>query len=194
MVIRIEFLVVLYVSVVIERLKIAFVVKLVEGVFLVFDVVDKENAVEVVDFMHKGASEEIGCLEANFGAVFELGLNANFGWAGNFAVNGRNREAAFVIVEDFALGFDNFWVKQWNKSGIILIAHVFTDNNDALIVAKLWGSHSGRKLEFVLIFPINTGLNHLFDDFGNFWVVYFGLSGFFAQARIWCSDDCFLFH
>ena len=143
LVLRPEVGIVFDISVVIERDEVAFIVEFIKGLRIVLDMIDKEDAIEMVDFVQNSAGEKIGGFEANFGAIFELSFDAGFGGARNFAINGWHRKAAFVIFDNFAFGFDNFGIQESSEVGIVFVIHVFANNNDALIVAKLWCSHRG---------------------------------------------------
>jgi len=64
-----KFVVVFNLGVIIDGVELALVVHFEEGVFDAFDVVDKENAVEVVDFVEEGAGEGAFSLDADGSAV-----------------------------------------------------------------------------------------------------------------------------
>ena len=142
--IRIEVLIVLDISIVIKRFEIALVVQFIECVFLAFYVIDEKNSVEMVDFVHKSASEEVACLKSNFGAIFELRLDADFSGAGYFAINSRNRKTPLVVVLCFSFSLYYFGIKKGDESGVVFVAHVFANDDNALIVTELRRRHSGR--------------------------------------------------
>lgn len=66
------------VLVVVERFEATFVIEDEESVFLVFDVVDKKDAIEMVDFMLEDTSKAVLGFYANFLAVFEKGFDFGF--------------------------------------------------------------------------------------------------------------------
>ena len=74
--------------------------------------VDKDDAVGVIDLVLDNTGEEAFGLEANLVAVEVKSLDADFRMAGNFAVDVLDAEAAFEIGDNFSLVFDNFGVDQ----------------------------------------------------------------------------------
>ena len=152
--IREEGLIAFNFAIVIDGLQIAFFVHDIESIGVVFDMVDKENAVEMVDFVEKDAGELAFGFDADFGAVFELGFDFGLMRAGNHTIDSRNRETAFVIFFDFTFGLDDFGVNQGSKGGVVFIIHVVPNDNNALILANLRGGHGGRELKGVRFFPI----------------------------------------
>lgn len=132
--------------------------------------VDKKDAVEVVDFVKDSSSEEAADFKADALTVNGSSLDASLIGAGNEAVDIRNREAAFVIFDGAAFGADNFGVDQGNKGRVRLIVGIFANDDNAAVVAELGGSHGGRDFKFVFIFPSERRSNHLVDDFFGFGV------------------------
>ena len=126
--------------------------------------VNEEDAVEVVDFVLKSAGEAAGGLDADFGAVNELGLDSDFVGAGDKAIDEGDGEAAFVVLDSAAVGLDNLWVDEGGKSGVRLVFEVVTDNDDALINAHLGGGHGGREFVGVIFFPVEASLSHVGDN------------------------------
>ena len=71
-------------------------------------------------------------------------LDADFSGAGYFAINSRNRKTSLVVVLCFSFSLYYFGIKKGDESGVVFVAHVFADNDNALIVTELRRRHSGR--------------------------------------------------
>lgn len=187
--IREELFIIFDFAVVVDWLEVAFVVHSEEGFFVVLDVVDEEDAAQVVDFMEQDAGEGAIGLDADFGAVFEEGFDFGLFGAGDKAVDFRNRETAFIVFFEFAFGFYDFGVDEGGKVVVLLVLHVVANDDDFLVDAHLGGGHGGRKFKGVTFFPVERELHHVGDDF--FCIVGnpgdFG--GFFSEARIRGSDN-----
>ncbi len=151
--------------VVVDGIEVALVVHAIKGVGLVFDVVDEEDAIKMVDFVKEGASEGIFGFDADGGAVFEHRLDFNFGGARNLAVNGGNGEAALEVGDDFAFGFDDFGVDEGGEGFVFLVVEVVTDDDNAAVEAELRRSHGGGEFVRVGFFPFEGSLAHFGDDF-----------------------------
>lgn len=172
-----------------DRDKIALVVHTGEGFGVVADMIDEEDAVEVVDFVKKGSSEVAASFDTDFGAVFEDGFDFGFRWATNKAVNIGDGEAAFLVDLRFAFSANDFWVDESGKRLIIFIIEVVANNNNALVLAKLGGGHGSRKLVRVLIFPVKRGGNHVGNKFASFVGNFVDFGGFVAQTRVGSGDN-----
>ncbi len=192
-VIREELAIIFNLSVVVDRVEFAFVVHAVEGFFVIFDVVDEEDAIEVIDFVLKSASEKIFGFNADRGAIFELGFDADFVTAGNFTIEKRYGETTFVVGDDFAVGLDDLWVQESGKMVVVFVVEVVSDDNYALVDAELRGGHSGGELVRVFFFPSEAFGTHGGDSFSYFGVVNACLGRFLAQTRVWGSNN-FRFH
>ena len=142
------------VAVVVSGLEVAVLIHTEESLGLVFDVVDEEDAFEVVNFVEEGAGEVIFGSQADFGAVFEEGFDLDFLGAGNEAVEFGNGEAAFVVGLGFAVGFDDFGVDEGGEGVFGFVLEVVADDDNALVDAELGGGHGGRELVGVLFFPL----------------------------------------
>ena len=68
-------------------------------------------------------------------AVFEEGFDAGFWVARDEAVDGGDGETAFVVGGEFAFVFDDFGVDEGDEVGVLFFAHVFADDDDALVDA-----------------------------------------------------------
>lgn len=167
----------------------AFFVEFEVGVGFIFDMVDEEDAVEVVDLVLENAGETVGGLNADLGAVFEEGFETGFGVAGDKTVDVRNGEAAFVIGGFFAFVFDDFGVDEGDEIGVFLFVHVFADDDNALVVAQLRGGESGGEFEFVGFFPVEGGLAHFGDNVEDFRGDLADFGGFFAEFGVGGGDD-----
>ena len=115
--------------------------------------------------MEEGAGEGIFRFDADGGAVFKHCFDFDFAWAGNFAVNSGDGEAALEVGDDFAFGFDDFWVDECRESLVFLIVEVVADDDDAAVEAELWRSHRSRKLVGMGFFPFERSFAHFGDDF-----------------------------
>ena len=76
--VREELFVIFNTSFIIDWLEISVFFELEEGISFIFDAIDEEDTVEMVNFVSKSASEFIGSLNTDFGTIFELGFDANF--------------------------------------------------------------------------------------------------------------------
>lgn len=141
--------------------------------------------------MLENASKFTVGLEADFGAVFEFGFDFDFGIAGDFAIDFWHREATFVIGDEFAVAFDDFWVDESGEIRVVFVFKIVANDDDAAIDAHLRGGHGGRKLVRVLFFPIERKFAHVGDDFLNFIINYANFGGFLAKSRIGSGDDFF---
>ncbi len=141
-------------GVVIDGLKVTFVVETIKSIFVITDVVDKENAIEMVDFVHEGTSKVAISFEADLGTIFEHGFDLYLVRATNQAINLRNREASLMFFDDFAVSFDNFRIDEGGEGVVFLIIKIIAHDNDALVYAHLGGSHSSGKLKGVCLFPV----------------------------------------
>ena len=138
---------------VVSGLEVAVLIHAEESLGLVLDVVNEENAFEVVDFVEQGAGEVIFGFQADFGAVFEEGFDLDFFGAGDEAVEFGNGEAAFVVGLRFAVGFDDFGVDEGGKGVFGLVLKIVADDDDALVDAELGGGHGGGEFIGVLLLP-----------------------------------------
>lgn len=174
-----------------DGLEIAVFGHAIEGFWVVFDVVNKEDAVEMVDFVHEDAREEAVGFEADFLAIFELGFDFGLVGATNETVDFGDREAAFVIFGDFAFGADNFGVDEGGKRVVFLIVEVVADDDNAFIDAELRGGHSGRKFVGVFLFPGERGIDHIGNNLASFVVDFADARGFGAQTGVGSSNNRF---
>ena len=162
-----------------------------ESLGLVLDVVDEENAFEVVDFVEQGAGEVIFGFQADFGAVFEEGFDLDFFGAGNEAIEFGDGETAFVVGLGFAVGLDDFGVDEGGEGVFGFILEVVADDNNALVDAELGGGHGGGELIRVLFFPFQGSGGHIGDDLVGFIGDFADTAGFLAQAGVRRGDDGF---
>lgn len=174
-----------------DRDEVAFVVEAVESVFLVADVVDEENAVEVVDFVEKGASEEAFGFEADFVAVFEEGFDFGFAGAADAAIDLGDREATLIVSLDFAFGADDFGVNEGSEMTVLLVVKVVADDNDALVDAELGRSHGGREFIRVLFFPVERTFNHIRNNRAGFVGDLANFGGFGAETGVGGGNNWF---
>ena len=93
--------------------------------------VNEDDAVTMVDFVLQDARQESVSFDADFVAVDIDGFNADFAVAGNFAVKVLDAQAAFVIIDDFALVFDDFRIYQRDKILIFFVFEISTDDDDS---------------------------------------------------------------
>lgn len=154
--------------VILDWVEVAFVVHAVESVFLTANMIDEENAVEVIDFVEESAGEEAFGFEANFAAVFEQGFDFDFARATDAAINFRDREAAFKISFGLAFGADDLGVDEGGEVIVGFVFEIIADDNNALVNAELWRSHGGRKLIRMLLFPLEGASNHIANNFAGF--------------------------
>ena len=131
------------VFVIVKRLKLAFLVECVKSIVFVFDMVDKQNTVGVVDFMLNDASKEAFSLETDFVAVDIKSFDADFGVAWHFAVNASHTKATFVIVHDFTFELYDFGINKWRKGTRGLVFEVASDDNNTLERVNLDSSEGG---------------------------------------------------
>ena len=141
------------VAVVVGGLKVAVLIHAEESLGLVLDVVDEEDAFEVVNLVEQGAGEVIFGFQADFGAIFEEGFDLDLFGTGNEAVEFGDGEAAFVVGLGFAVGFDNFGVDEGGEGVLGFVLEVVADDDDALVDAELGGGHGGGELVGVLFLP-----------------------------------------
>ncbi len=118
----------------------------------------------MVDFVEESAGEGIFGLDADGGAVFEEGFDFDFGGARNFAVNGGDGEATFVVDGGFAFGFDDFWVDEGGEGLVLFVVEVVADDDNAAVEAELGGGHGRREFIGVVFFPFERSLAHFGDD------------------------------
>ena len=75
------------------------------------DMVDKTDAVSVVNLVLQYAGNKgVGWFEMNSIAMNINGAHPHLAIAGNIAVNVFDRQAALLVVNNFALVFNNFWI------------------------------------------------------------------------------------
>ena len=166
--VREELFVIFNTSFIIDWLEISVFVELEEGISFIFDAIDEEDTVEMVNFVSKSASEFIGSFNAYLSAIFEFSFDANFRVAWDLTINKWNRKTAFEIFDNFTFLFDDFWVDKGSEGSICFVIHTVADNNQALVNAELRGSHSGRELVGVRFFPFEAGIDHCLDHIFNF--------------------------
>lgn len=177
--------------VILDGVEVSFVIHAIESIFLAADVVDEEDAVEVVNFVKKGAGEKTFGLQTDFVAVFEKGFNFDLAGTTNLAVNFWDGETAFEIGFDFAFGADDFGVDEGGKMVIGFVVEVVADNDDALVDAELRGGHGGRKFVGVLFFPFEGFCDHVANDFLGFGGDFANFGGFSAETRVRSGDNIF---
>ena len=153
---------------VIDWIKIALVVHAEKGGFIVFYVVNEENAVEMVDFVKKSSSKRVFGFDADGGSVFEEGLDFDLFRTRDEAVNRRDRETTFIVFFGLAFGFDDFWVNKSGKIGVFLIFEIVANDNDAAVKTELGSGHGGRKFVWMVFFPCQRSLAHFSDDIKSF--------------------------
>ena len=162
-----------------------------ESLGLVLDVVDEENAFEVVDLVEQGAGEIIFGSQADFGAVFEESFDLDFLGAGDETVEFGNGEAAFVVGLGFAVGLDDFGVDEGGEGVFGFVLEVVADDDNALVDAELGSGHGGGELVGVLLLPLQGGGGHIGDDLVGFIGDFADTAGFLAQAGVRGGDDGF---
>ncbi len=175
--------------VVVYGVKLSFVVHLEESGGVVFDVVNEEDAIEVVDFVEEGAGEGAFGFDADRSAVFEECLDLDFGGAFNEAVDEGNREATFVIFFGFAFGFDDFWVDEGGEVDVLFVFEVVTDDDNAAVKTELRGGHGSRKFVRVSFFPVEGSFAHVGDDVSSFFGDCVDLATFLTEARVGRRDN-----
>ncbi len=166
-------------------MKITGVVHAIESFRIVADMINEENAVEMVDFVKKGAGEITTGLEADFGAVFELSFDLDFVRASDDAVNFWYGKTTFVIGLGATFGADDFGVDEGGEGGMIFVFEVIAHNNNALILAELRSGHGGGNFVGVKRLPGEGRFDHVGDDFVGFVSDFTDTGGFGTQARIW---------
>lgn len=171
--------------------KVAFVIESVEGVFLVADVVDEEDTVEVVDFVEESASEEAFGLEADFVTIFEEGLHFNLMGAGDAAVDFGNRETAFVINFFFTFGTDDLGVDEGGEMLVFFVVEVVADDDNALVDAELRGGHSSREFVGVVFLPVEGAFNHIRNNRAGFVGDFTNFDGFGAETGVGSGNNWF---
>lgn len=179
------------VAVIISGFKVAMLIHTEEGLRLVFDVVNKEDAVQVVNFVEQGAGEVVFGSQADFGAVFEERLDLDLFGAGDQTVEFGDGEAAFVVGLGFAVGFDDFGVDEGGEGVFGLVLKIVADDDDALVDAKLGGGHGGGELIGMLFFPFQGSGGHIGDDLVGFVGDVADAARFLAQAGVRGGDDGF---
>lgn len=130
-----------------------------------------------------------GSLEADLGAVDELGFDADFVGAGDEAVNKGNGETTFVVFFDFAVGFYDLWVNQGGERGVFLVVEVVADDDNSLVDAELGGGHGGGEFVRVIFFPVEGTLYHVGDNLAGFVGNFGDLFRDGAEARVGGSND-----
>lgn len=133
----------------------------IEGIGGVADVVDEKDAVEMVDFVHKGAGEKTTGFEANFGAIGKKSFDLDFFGAFNESVDLWYGEAAFLLFDEPTAGADDFWVDEGGEGLVFFVVKVVTHNDNALILTHLGGSHGGGDLVRMFLFPRKRSGNHI---------------------------------
>ena len=127
--------VILDTSFVVDWLQIAIFIELKEGIGFIFDAINEEDTVEMINFVSESASKFIGGFNTYFGTIFEFSFDANFRVAWNFAIDKWNGEATLEIFDNFAFLFDDFWIYEGREGSIRFVVHTVADNNEALIDA-----------------------------------------------------------
>jgi len=122
---------------VIKRLQFTRIIKRVKSIVLVTDMVDKDDAVGVIDLVLDDTGEETFGLKANLVAIKVKSLDTDFRMAGDFAVDLLNAEAAFEIGDNFSLVFDNFRIDQGGEFASCFVVKVAADDDDALEAINL---------------------------------------------------------
>lgn len=143
----------------------------------------------MVDFVEKGAGEGIFGFDADGSAVFEEGFDFDFGGARDFAVDGGDREATFVVDGGFAFGFDDFWVDESSEGLVLFVVEVVADDDDTAVEAELRGGHGRREFVGVVFFPFEGSLAHFGDDGQGFVGDFVDLAAFLTEAWVGSGDD-----
>ncbi len=133
----------------------------IEGIGGVADVVDEKDAVEMVDFVHKGAGEKTTSFEANFGAIGKKSFDFDFFRAFNEPVDLWYRETTFLFLDKLAAGADNFWIDESGERLVLFVVKVVAHNDNALILTHLGSGHGGGDFIGVFFFPREGGSNHI---------------------------------
>ena len=101
--------------------------------------VDKDDAVGVINLVLDDTGEEAFGLEANLIAIEVKSPDTDFRMAGDFAVDVLDAETAFEIGDNVSLVFDNFGVDQGSEFASSFVIKVAANDDDALKAINLDG-------------------------------------------------------
>lgn len=172
----------------------AAVLKLVKGLRLILDMVDKDSAIGMVNFVLKDARQEAFGGYAHFFAVQAEGFDADFSVAWNLAVDITNAQAAFEVFFDGAFVFGDLWVDKNGKRAVVLVIEIVTYYDDTVHLVDLHGSQSDADLMVARGFPVEGSRLHVVDDLFDLWRDQTNLLRTLSQAGVWQGDDIFFFH
>ncbi len=180
--------------IVVERLELAFVVKAVEGIFLALDVVDKDDAIDVVYLVLDNARQEAFGLDADFVAIRVEGFDTDFAPAFDAAVAAFDAQAAFEIFDLLALVFDDFGVDERRELAGVFVLEAAADDDDTLQAVNLYCGQGSADFVRTAVFPVKAGACHVGDEGVDSIGDDVDFGGFLAQVRVWQRDDGFFFH
>lgn len=175
--------------IVVDRLQIAVFVEAVKGVVVVLDMVDEEDTVEMVDFVHEGAGEVAFGFDADFATIFEQSLDFDFLRAADETINFGNGETAFLLFDDFAVSLDDFGVNQGGKRVLFFVIEIVADDDDTLVDPHLRGGHGSREFIRMGFFPIKRKANHVTDNFASFVSNLVDFGRFLTKTRVRGGDN-----
>jgi len=159
---------VFYFFLVIERLEFAVWHETVEGVFVIFDVIDEEFAVEMIDLVLQDTCEKTFGRDSKRSTIDVEGSDTDFGVAGDFAVDVRDTETPFWLEGDVALVFDDLRIDEDRKISVFVIIEIIANDDHASEVADLYASKAHTDLLIATGFPITSGVDHIEAKLTNF--------------------------
>ncbi|MNT33646.1 hypothetical protein D3C72_1695850 [compost metagenome] len=127
--------------------------------------VDKDDAVSVVDFVLNDTGKESFGAESNFITVNIKSFDANLCVTWYFAVDVADAETAFVVIFNLAFVFYDLWIDESSEITTRLVVKVATNNNGTFEAVNLYGGESGADFMWARVFPIKCGRRHIVDEF-----------------------------
>lgn len=154
--------------VVIEWFELAVRHKSVEGVFVIFDMIDEELAVEVIDLVLQDTCEETFGRDSKRSPIDVEGSDTDFGVAGDFAVDVGDAETAFGLEDDVAFVFDDLGVDEDSEISVFVIIEIIANDDHTSEVSDLYASKAHTDLLIATGFPITSRLDHIEAKLTNF--------------------------
>lgn len=180
--------------VIIEWNELTLGIESIEAVRLVAEVVDKEQAICVIDLVLDDARQEALGLEADFVAVDIAGFDANFGPARYAAIDAVDTEAAFEVGEFFAFKFDDFGVYESGKFTRVFVVEIFADDDDAVETVDLDSGERGADFVWPGVLPVETSADHVVDESPRVIGDDVDAGGFLPEVCVRQGDDVFFSH
>ncbi len=150
-----------------ERLQFALVVEAEEGLGVIFDMVDEDNAITMVNFVLENARQEIlgGHPELLAVDIQRFNLDLLVPW--HLAVNARHAEAALEVLDDIAFALGDLWVNKYRKGMILFVVIIITNHNDFVEPIDLNGGQRYANFMIATLVPADSCGLHVFDNLLN---------------------------